>query len=286
MSGQVDFQPLGSVKHCPAPPWRDLGFSFPSPVAYRLDREARSLSNRGRAVPESLEYIVHRLHADGISENRINTQAPNYPILEGANHALSVDYARMESAFDVDLVKAAMAERKATQSDLAKVAKLPSQSAMSNILKGKRKVTADEAAIIYRFLGIAGPKPIATAQNVPIIGFGSASSWREAVHMPIGSMTIPPRKAGPKAFAIEIQGDSLDMKVADGGYVVVDPEQKELRPGKLYLIQNREHETTVKCYERDPARFVPMSSNPIHQPIPADEVDVIIGRVCWRGDPL
>lgn len=213
-------------------------------------------------------------------------QAPNYPILAGANHVLSDDYADMESAFDIERVKTAMAERGVTQTDLAKVASLPSQSAMSNILKGKRRITAEEAAIIYRYLGIAGPKPVSSAHHVPIIGFGSASSWREAVLMPIGAMTIPPRKAGPKAFAIEIQGDSLDRIIPDGGYVVVDPEQKELRPGKLYLIQNGEHDATVKCYERDPNRFVPLSSNPAHQPIPADQVDVIIGRICWQGSPL
>lgn len=286
MSGQIDLQPLGRVKHCPPPPWRDFGFSLPAPIAYGLNGKARGFGNRGRAVPESLENVIYRLHDFGISENRIMTQAPNYPILAGANHVLSDDYARMESAFDIEAVRQAMVDRRVTQTDLAKIASLPSQSAMSNILKGKRKVTADEAAIIYRFLGIAGPKPVATAHHVPIIGFGSASSWREAVQMPIGSMTIPPRKAGPKAFAIEIQGDSLDKVVDDGGYVVIDPEQKELRPGKLYLIQNGEHETTVKCYEREPARFVPMSNNPLHKPIPADEVDVIIGRVCWQGGPL
>jgi len=286
MNGQIDLQPLGRVKHCPAPPWRDFGFTLPAPIPNRLDRKPGGLGNRGRLVPESLENVVYRLHGNAISEKRIMTQAPNYPILAGANHVLSDDYARMESAFDIALVQAAMAERKVTQTDLAKVAKLPSQSAMSNILKGKRKVSADEAAVIYRFLGIAGPKPVPTAQHVPIIGFGSASSWREAFQMPIGSMTIPPRKAGPKAFAIEIQGDSLDQVVPEGGYVVVDPEQKELRPGKLYLIQNRECETTVKCYQRDPARFVPMSTNDLHRSILADEVDVIIGRVCWQGGPL
>ena len=286
MNGQIDLQPLGRVKHCPAPPWRDFGFALPAPIPNRLDRKPGGPGDRGRLVPESLENVVYRLHGNGISENRIIKQAPNYPILAGANHVLSNDYARMESAFDIEAVKRAMADRKVTQTDLAKVASLPSQSAMSNILKGKRKVTADEAAIIYRFLGIAGPKPVPTAHHVPIIGFGSASSWREAIQLPIGGMTIPPRKAGPKAFAIEIQGDSLDKVVDDGGYVVVDPEQKELRPGKLYLIQNGEHETTVKCYERDPPRFVPMSNNPLHKPIPASEVDVIIGRICWQGGPL
>jgi len=286
VSGQFDLHPLGRVKHCPPAPWRDFSFTLPAPVADRLNRKPGGLRDRGRAITESEENVGYRLHESVISEKRIIAQAPKYPILAGANRACRRDYEGMESAFDIERVKTAMTERRVTQTDLARVANLPSQSAMSNILKGKRRITAEEAAVIYRYLGIAGPKPIATAHNVPIIGFGSASSWREAVLMPLGAMTIPPRKAGPKSFAIEIQGDSLDQIVPDGGYVVIDPEQKELRPGKLYLIQNGDHDATVKCYERQPARFVPLSSNPVHQPIPASEVDVIIGRVCWQGSPL
>lgn len=192
----------------------------------------------------------------------------------------------MESAFDIERVREVMRERKITQKEVASVVGITSQSAISNIFTGKRKVNVEEAARIYRFLGIAGPAPIPTATNVPIIGFASASSWRDAVQMPIGSMTVPPRAAGPRAFAVELQGDSLDMVVPDGHYLVIDPDQKELVAGKCYLIQNVEHETTVKCYQRDPARFVPLSRNDSHKEIPAADVVQIIGKAVWQGGPM
>ncbi len=63
-----------------------------------------------------------------------------------------------EKPFDADLVRDLMKQRGVTQTGMAKIAGLPSQSAFSNILKGKRRVTAEEAAAIYTFLGIK-PEP-------------------------------------------------------------------------------------------------------------------------------
>lgn len=187
-------------------------------------------------------------------------------------------------AFDPDLVREKMKEQKVTQTELARVMKLPSQSAFSNILAGTRRVTAEEAAIVYRFLGI---KEEPNFLIVPVIGLTSAGRWREAIEMPVGHMPIPVGIASDKAFGLEVAGDSMDLLIEDGGWILVDPTKKELSPGSCYLIANTDHEATVKMYQRSPARFEPCSTNEEHKSFLVAETDfTVIGKVVWKGAPV
>jgi len=189
-----------------------------------------------------------------------------------------------EQAFDPELVARTMKERKVTQAALARLMGLPSQSAFSNIMKGKRRVTAQEAKIAYDFLGI---KLEPTVRTVPVIGITNAGNWREAIQMPLGSLPIPMAAAGPDAFALELTGDSMNQVIEDGSHIVIDPRQKELRDGKTYLIQNSDGEATVKAYFRDPPRFEPLSDNPDHRGwLVSDHDFVILGRVVLKVQPL
>lgn len=225
------------------------------------------------------------LHPVILSANRIKSSATCYPLSGDALSDAIWQSADMSTlAFDPVLVGNTMRERKVTQTDMAKVMRLPSQSAFSNIMKGKRKVSAEEAKRAYDFLGIGGQ---ASIQIIPVIGITNAGNWREAIQMPLGSVPVPPGKASEDAFALEINGDSMNLLIEDGGYAVIDPRQKELRDGKCYLIQNTEGEATVKCYRRSPARFEPVSSNPDHKGWLVAEVDfIVLGRVVWKGEPL
>lgn len=189
-----------------------------------------------------------------------------------------------EPAFDRARVAAAMRERKVTQTALAKVMGLPAQSAFSNIMKEKRRVTADEAKRAYDFLGLAREPAI---QWVPVIGITNAGHWREAIQMPLGSLPVRPGSVSGDAFAVEVSGDSMDKLIRDGGHIIVDPRQKELRDGKAYLIQNGDGEATVKAYFRNPARFEPVSNNPDHQGWPVSECDfIVLGRVVMKVEAL
>ncbi len=182
------------------------------------------------------------------------------------------------------MVRTAMKDRGVTQSELARLLGLTSQSAMSNILKSKRRVTADEALKIYTFLGIQAEPDF---RVVPVIGITSAGRWREAIEIPVGHMPIPPRIAGKLAFGLEVRGDSMDLLIEDGGWVLIDPDRKELQPGSCYLISNGDHEATVKMYQRDPARFEPCSRNTEHEGFLMSESDfTVIGKVVWKGAPV
>ena len=187
------------------------------------------------------------------------------------------------SVFDRDLVRQKMKELRITQQQIADRLDVH-QSAMSNILNGTRQVKVHEASVIYKMLGLDRPPDI---HMVPVIGLTNAGNWREAIQNPGGTVPMPNGRAGERAFAVEVKGDSMDQLFEEGEFVVCDPDQVQLYNDKVYLIENEEHETQVKLYRANPARFEPMSSNETHQPLFVGQNQVrVIGRVVWRGGPL
>lgn len=216
-------------------------------------------------------------------------------------------------SFDAQHVRQTMKAKGVSQAHLAEALGFTSQSAVSALLAGKRRVTVDEAAAIYAFLGLDRAQDAGTSASailrpelssvrlreddpveafpdygvVPVIGIAGAGRWREAVEVPLGHMPVPGRLAGRGAFGIEVSGDSMDLLIEDGGLILVDPGQKELSPGGVYLIANSRGEATVKRYRRDPARFEPCSSNPAHRPFLVSEDDFsVLGKVVWKSAPV
>lgn len=260
------------------------------PIANRLEWNAGGPCY-GRRAAERREDVLNVIHDGGISENRINGNRQNvthYPKFVGARVVTRWQYMPMsDSVFDRELVRQRMKEQGESQASMARLLNLTSQSAMSNILNGKRQVTADEAALIYRYLGLTLGKNNSDLQEVPVIGFTAAGKWREAVEMPLATMTIPTRKAGPRSFGLVVEGDSMDEIAPEGSFVVIDPDQPELISGKIYLLRNGGDEVTLKEYRSNPARFCPRSTNLAHSEFLASDHDVvIIGRAVWTGVAL
>ena len=274
--------PLHGSQHGSAPPFRNVWLTFPSPVADGLDRKASSLSELGRLPVESSEDFGYRVHSAALSEKRIELQAPYYPNLAGAG---IIRIPLKEDMFDPDQFRRDMAvalkASNYTQSSLARQLGLTSQSAVSNILKGIRRVTPAEVAEISRLLSMnEGP----AVRSIPLIGLASAGVWQEVIEMAEGTKFIPAGLCGKRAFAVTIVGDSMDKLLPEGGWAVVDPDQKHLYAGKVYLIANADEDTTVKRYCGDPGRFEPVSTNEMHKPFFLADVPYrVIGRVVSYG---
>lgn len=181
----------------------------------------------------------------------------------------------------VAAMKEAMERLGFSQARLARECGFTSQSAVSNILLRKRRVRIEERAAIERALEM---RPEALVQWVPVIGLASAGAWQEAVQTPMGDRPILARSAGRSAFGVEIRGDSMDRLLPEGGWAIVDPDQTSLYAGRVYLIENEHHESTVKRYLGDPARFEPVSNNPAHKLLELDQTPFrVIGRVVAYG---
>lgn len=122
--------------------------------------------------------------------------------------------------------------------------------------------------------------------SIPIVGAVQGGNWREAVKRSAASMPRPDPSVPPEAFALRVTGDSMDELVEDGGTVIVDPQDKDLFPGRYYVVMNGDGETTFKRFMADPARLVPCSTNPVHKEIPIGSRFEIVGRVIWRASRM
>lgn len=251
----------------------------------RLQRDAGFIGDGGRPAKLGND-VVHDVHGRSYPQIGLITQAP-YPIFSKAAAVPSWQASEMMAygadEFDLAVIRTRMKELGISQAQLARKMGL-NQSAISNLLAGTRQVKVHEAVVMKRLLGIETESAVAF---VPIIGISNAGNWREAVELPTRTLPIPQRVAGAHAFAVEISGDSMDLLVPEGAFVVVDPDQVALYNDKVYLIENQEHETQVKLYRSNPARFEPASRNSTHQAINLGEHSVrVIGRVVWQGQPL
>lgn len=225
-------------------------------------------------------------HNEYVTDIRLDMQAPFQPILSTSRLRVASHTTGMDLVFDLEAVREAMARLGVSQATLARDVGLTHQSAMSKILKGQRKVEVAEAAKIYDRLNIV-PVEHTGVRVIPVIGFTSAGSWREAVQVPIGRMSLPQHIAGVNSFAVEVQGDSMNKLIDDGGWIVVDPNDKVLRAGKCYLLQNDSHEVTVKQYAAAPPRFEPVSDNSEHVSFLVSEFEFkVLGRVVWKGSSV
>jgi|GEM_PF-2459030 len=217
-----------------------------------------------------------------LSDYQIIATPPRYPMLGEEVSSHMRHYPPMSEDELIKAIQAAAARQKVSQTTMARVAGMPSQSAMSNVFKGKRRLTIPEADRLKSLLNIEDTPSV---QWVPLIGLASAGNWNEAVLMASGEVSIPLRKAGKRAFAVEIKGDSMDKLLPEGGWAVIDPDQNDLYSGRVYLVQNGDDEVTIKRYASDPARLEPVSHNELHKPIPLSGYPYrVIGRVVAYGN--
>lgn len=190
---------------------------------------------------------------------------------------------------DPDQLRRDMKAQNKKQVDLANLLRID-PSAVSKIFSGVRTIQPREVPVIRAWLGqqTGGKASAGVAPELPIIGQVSAGNWREAVEQPVGSIPAPDKDIPNTAFGLRVEGDSMDLLVADGGTVIVDPTDRALFPNRYYVILNADGETTFKKFAADPARLLPCSTNPTHREILIGDGTSfsIVGRVIWRASRL
>jgi SOS-response transcriptional repressor LexA len=154
---------------------------------------------------------------------------------------------------------------------------------VAEIKKGTRRIQQNEMPVLAEFFGMGAIEAANLDTNVvwvPVIGIAAAGAWREAIVVPTFLVPQIKRPGCNQAFAVQVDGDSMNQILPERSYAVVDPDQKELRNNRVYLIQNGGGETTIKRFCTEPARFEPVSSNPEHNVIHIGEHEItVIGRV-------
>lgn len=118
--------------------------------------------------------------------------------------------------------------------------------------------------------------------SIPILGKVPAGKMREAYSDVTGSIPRLDPSIPPRAYALEVDGDSMDKVAAGGATIVVDPDDTHLFPLELYVVRSG-GEVTFKQFQDAPARLVPLSTNPEHEVIfiTSDRDWEVEGKVLW-----
>lgn len=177
-----------------------------------------------------------------------------------------------------------------TQAELAELAGT-TKNQLVKLEGGSRRLSDHWAQRLAPHLGVSPyelfmPADATPLRLVPIIGNISCGNWQEAIENAEG-MVAASANGGRNLFALKAAGTSMDMLINDGGYVYVDPDDRDLIDGKVYAVMNGNNETTAKRYKANPARLVPCSSDQAHKEIIVGENPfTVIGRIVGTFSPL
>lgn len=150
-----------------------------------------------------------------------------------------------------------------------------SQSAVSDLLNGKRQMKLSEAIAVLELL----PRQ-QEPREVPVIGMAGAGNWLEAIEHAASYLTVPGQIGDAGSFAVEVSGQSMNQMLPEGSLALVDPHDRSLYNGRIYLLRNDDGEATIKRYRTDPSRFEPVSDDPSFQPFEIGSTNFeVIGRV-------
>lgn len=182
---------------------------------------------------------------------------------------------------DVPEIRRRMAARDMGVRALAALTGIDENKLTKSLGKAGRKLTVPEMDEIRKALADEPRSDALEAiRTIPLLGEVPAGSWRAASQQGGRRHAVSDPETPSKAYALTVRGDSMNLVVPPGSTLVIDPEDKALWPGRRYVVQTEDGETTFKEFQPDPARLVPCSDNPEHREIPLGaEPVIILGRV-------
>ena len=188
--------------------------SIPSPVVHGRNARMGEVGGRGRTSERVDQIICESVH--------VSEYAKTADCEQDGKCQNGICHIGMFSATDAAMenveIRKQMKERGYTQADLANLLGID-PTAVSKRLTGKRAFKYDEVRKIEAWLGQGTSAQIggSAVRMLPIIGQVAAGAWREAVEQPLGHMPVSAASASPNAIVLEVQGDSMDLEIEDGG---------------------------------------------------------------------
>lgn len=182
-----------------------------------------------------------------------------------------------------------------------------SKQTAGNWLKGRNTPDIEMIAKISEVFGVsvsdifggyAGAEQLGDASvvyiEVPLFGSIAAGTPIEMVpiadEFPIPSVL---KAKYPKAFLLKVKGNSMNRRIPNGSYALVDPTQVDVVDGKPYAVCVNGYEATIKRVVKlaNGIELDPDSTDPTYHPVVYDygkedtEEITIIGRVVWITMP-
>jgi phage repressor protein C with HTH and peptisase S24 domain len=158
----------------------------------------------------------------------------------------------------------------------------PSTESISKILSATN-------ASIEEFMSFVLGRGSGITRKIPLIGFAQAGSggFFDDGGFPAGTgwdEVAFPGVADEKAYALEIQGDSMMPLYRDGDVIVVSP-AATIRRGDRVVVKTTEGEVLAKQLKRQTAKTVELASlNPEHADRVLSTGDIaFMARVIWAS---
>lgn len=139
-----------------------------------------------------------------------------------------------------------------------------------------RRFKVEEMDAIKREL--ADEDTLEGVRTIPLLGKVPAGKFRAAEVK--SGRRFPVDNSVPKnAYALTVDGESMNMFVDDGTPIIIDPDDISLWPENLYVIETESGEATFKQFLSDPARLTPCSDMDHEEIILGSQPIIVRGRV-------
>ncbi len=177
-------------------------------------------------------------------------------------------------------IKEFMERRNLKDVDVAKAVDVDARTVRNFLEKGKGNLTTVEKILDY-FSRLGWNYEITFP--VPVYEEVAAGEGREIFGEEAGTVLVP-RRLG-RTVAIKVRGDSMEPALVDGSIIGVDPEQKELKHGKMYVLYLPWKGAVVKrIFFAEGRKKIMAKSDNMEYPdiiIDGEESVYVIGRVVW-----
>lgn len=165
-----------------------------------------------------------------------------------------------EGGMTPDEIRKALADREMTIRQLADLTGFDENhftKSLSETAAKPRRFKHEEMDAIRRVLLDTGT-PVEGIRTIPLLGKVPAGKFRAAETS--GGRRYPVDNSVPKnAYALTVDGESMNLLVDDGTTIIIDPDDTSLWPERFYVIETEDGESTFKEFRSDPARLVPCS---------------------------
>lgn len=152
------------------------------------------------------------------------------------------------------------------------------------------KILDATGASLAEFVALVGEANAgALAQRVPVIGYAQAGAegFFDDAGYPTGSgwdEVLFPSIGDPNAFALEVQGESMEPVYRDGDIIIVSP-AASIRRGDRLVVKTKDGEVMAKELRRQTARRIELVSlNKEHEDrtLEAGEIEWM-SRIIWAS---
>lgn len=128
-----------------------------------------------------------------------------------------------------------------------------------------------------------------TSRQLPVLGLASAGKLMENIQEAcVSEYVIAPGPTGPNAFALRIEGISMEPRFQEGDKIVIDPDLEWKNGDFVYAMRISDNHGTFKQLRCEEGEMYLCATNSSFEPryIRMDGEWTILGKARWRVEDL